>query len=61
MQIEPWPYRIVDRAEQLPVEMRPHPKTAKIAVSRGSKSVSEAIMIARHNYRVGPGEAIGYR
>ena len=46
MQVEPRPQRIVDRAEQLPIEMRPDTKAAKIARSRGTKPVSEVIMIA---------------
>ena len=60
MQVEPGPHRIVDRAEQLPIEMRPDPETAQIGVSRRGKPVAEIIMIARGNQRVGPGKAIGH-
>src|SRR4051794_912578 len=49
VQVEPWPQRIVDRAEQLPIEMRPDPEAAEIAVSRGGKPVSKIIMVARGN------------
>src|SRR4051812_46914049 len=47
MQVEPGPHRIIDRAEQLPIEMCPYPEATQIAVSRGGKPVSKIIMVAR--------------
>src|SRR5215213_3999649 len=61
MQVEPRSYRIIDRAKQLPIEMRPHTKSAKVAISRGGKPVSKVILIAPYNQRVGPREAVRYR
>ena len=58
MQIDPRPQRVVNRAEQLPIEMRSDAEAAEIGVGGGGEPVSEIIMIARGNQRVGPGETV---
>src|SRR6266481_6610115 len=59
VQVQPWVGGIVDRADDLPIDMGADPKTADIPVGSQTKAVAELSVIASAEQRIGP--AIGAR
>jgi hypothetical protein len=54
MQVDPRVERVVDRAHDLPVNVRTDPKAADITVDRPAEPVAEVAVVTRADQRVGP-------
>jgi len=54
VQVQPWVGGIVDRADDLPVDMGADPKPADIPVGSEAKAIAEISVIAPAEQRIGP-------
>ena len=55
VQVEPWVGGIVDRADDLPIDMGTDPKTADIPVGSQTETVAEVAVIAAPQLRLAGG------
>src|ERR1700730_9282895 len=57
MNVDPRVERIVDRADELPVDMRADPEAADIAIGRSAEPVAKVVVIATADQRIAPARA----
>src|SRR6266446_5767346 len=60
VQVQPWIGGIVDRADDLPIDMGADPKPADIPVGCQTKAVAELPVIATAEQRIGPAVGASY-
>src|SRR5690242_11015884 len=58
MEVDLGVHLVIDRTDELPVDIRANAEAADIGVSRQAPSAAEVAMIPRRKHRVGPTESI---